>query len=271
MGDYDAFGRKVGEDPLAESGWRSQSAASPVPVETKIVAESVETEVAEPVMEATAPVPPPLPLTASSGGGFLTARLLVRVVRLSVFVVTVGIIVSALSKVGDIVDSVDIDFPALIPGEPVAPSGEEASRPAAGLEPGSLILQPRFERALARLRASGLGGIRYLRLAADRIDVQFLTDGGRLRGVQVQPDLQIRKNSLSGPGFGHLGTIAYGGIATGAPQRFVRAAARRRGVSPTRVDYLVITGSDQKPNWDLFFKDGAHFKGDTAGRVVRRI
>lgn len=272
MGEYDAFGRKVGEDTLEGLGGHSQSAATPVSVETANVgaAPAPARDAPEPAAGTNTPEPD-VPLDLQQvGRGFAS------VLRWIIALVILGAIGSGVWSASDSFDTPDFDLPAisipsLIPEPPAASAPEVPAEPPAGLERRSLIRQPAFSRALALLRSRDLGQITNLRLAADRIDVQLLTKGGRLRNVQITPGNAFRQLSLSGPGFGHVGTMAYSDVDTAAAQRLTRAAARRRGVSPTRVDYLVVGDFGGEIIWSLFFKDGAHFQADAAGKITRRL
>jgi hypothetical protein len=52
-----------------------------------------------------------------------------------------------------------------------------------------------------------------------------------------------------------------------APQRLVRAAAKRIGKPTTKINYLVPSAD----GWNAYFKGGQYFAGDRRGNVIRRI
>jgi hypothetical protein len=266
VGEYDAFGRKVGEDPIAESGWRSEvSPPEPVGAPEPAVSEP-------PVVQADQGPVPDIAFSPQQ-----VARGLARVVRLFVFIVILGAIAGALTTLGGNgtsgigSDRPAVSIPSLPPEDLTGPTTPAvADKPPAGLQPGSLLRRSEFSRAMTRLRARGFGRLTNLRVAADRINVQLVTPGGRLRNVQVDPGGKVREISISGPGFGFVGALAYDQIDRAAPERLTREAARRRETSPTRVDYLVMFELGDDVVWSLFFKNGAHFQADAAGHLQRR-
>jgi hypothetical protein len=274
VGEYDAFGRKVGEDSLAETGWHGEDASTPASVEATSPAEA-------PVVATSESPAEPTSVDLSELGDH-AQQFGVRFVRLFVALVTLAVLgVGGYAVSTSIETATDFEMPSLpenlIPDlEELVPDAADLEPPAApappkGLSPRSLIREAAFAQAMRGLRSRGLGRVTNLRVAADRIDVQLLTGNGRLRIVQVTPGPQVRELSVSGPGFGHLRTISFAGIDTAAPERFTRQAARREGVSPTRVDYLVLTGVLDDRTWSLFFKSGVHYQADAAGRIQRRL
>lgn len=279
MAEYDAFGRKIGEDPLEHAGWGSEGAAPspPVPV---------------PVPVAGAPPPPAPPAPVVGVGGFSQApapplhrrpartsraRPLVGLVALTFALAVVGGLVYAISAgmdaIEDATTGITPQAPQLAPetpaGAPEAPASEE--EPAAGIARGSLIRRAGFARAIARLREEDLGGVFNLRVAADRIDAQVLGGGGRLHSLQILPNGELHELTVAGSGFGHLPTTPLSEIDTRAPERLARAAAERLNVSTARVDYLVMLRLGDGPTWSVFFKNGTQFQADASGRIQRRV
>lgn len=288
VGGYDAFGRKVDEDPLAQ--WRSGTADAPVP---GLIADVVSPETpggaeAGPAAGAAPatpggpgpPILPPYRRTVDRGavGRALRRAGAVRWVLALVVLAVVGMTARGRIDSAPSFSIPDIDIPGVtLPSTaPDHPQGtaveprERPPRPAVGLQRGSMIRRGPLSGALNRLRERRLGRITNLRVAADRLNVQLLTGDGRLRSVIVQPGPKIEELSLSGRGFGYVSTVAYGDIDPGAPQRFTREAGRRRGSSPARVDYLVLLSSGGEVGWSLFFKDGTRLGADAAGRVQTR-
>ncbi len=194
-----------------------------------------------------------------------------------VFVVGGCAIAGLVGSIGDGVDtfrSISTEFSRATsvpsPPGPAAPAEPTKASPR-GLQAGSLVRRAAFARAVRELRGAGLGRPRLLRLAPDRLDAQLVTGGGQLRSVQLAAGGSLRTLSTSPGGFpkGDLVTLAT--IDRGAPERLVRAAARRAGRSATRVDYLVLTQFDGAPRWLVFFVDGPAYQADRKGRIERVV
>ena len=253
VAEYDAFGRKQGENPLEQLG----SGGSVPPSEPA-------------VPHVSAPLPAKPSRAVPLGVAALAVVLLAAMGA-------VGLLVASSPQSEGVTSSAGV--PAQEP-EPPAPGAREprkkkkqtpaAAKPAAGLAPGSLLRKEELGSALKTLRAAELGTPVTFRVAADRIDVQVKTRDGRLRNVQVRSDGELRDISTSPPGFGQVPTFAWRAIDPAGPQRLVRAAAERIGRSAADVDYLVLM-SLPNPTWGLFFKGGTHFQGDAAGKLIRRI
>lgn len=254
MAEYDAFGRKIGENPL------EQLSGDPAPQ-----------------APVSSPAPPSGPPPAKRSHGAALGAIAVSVVVLAVIGV-VGALIAGFSSEPAI-------EPVVTPragaeeeqsGEPVpAPAGQAEpetadSQPPAGLEPRSLIRRDRLERALKAMRIAELGTPTTFRLAPDRIDVQLKTSKGRLRLIQVREAGVPREVTIGPPGFDSVPTFPWRAIRPGAPQRLVRAAAERSGLSAADVNYLVLMPLTE-PTWGVFFKDGTHFQGDADGRVTRKV
>ncbi len=156
---------------------------------------------------------------------------------------------------------------AKVPAEAVP---ENAPVPV-GLGSRSLLVRRNLAPALKRLRTSGLGRLRTLRIAPERIDVQLLTRGGRLRSVQLRYDGELRKFGSSGPGFGSLPTLSFAQIDAGAPARLARGAAGRMKKPVSQVDYVVRIETTPQTAWSVVMRGGGQFVGDARGRITRRI
>jgi hypothetical protein len=149
-----------------------------------------------------------------------------------------------------------------------APAPPEAAATPTGLAAGSLIRKRELAKALAALRAKELGKLTSLRIAPERINVQYRTKDGRLHIVQVDPGAKVRVIHTTGPGFNSLDELVDVDVA--APERMVRAALERTKKDAAQVDYLVLMNLTE-PTWGLFFKDGTHFQADAAGKITRRV
>jgi hypothetical protein len=202
-------------------------------------------------------------------------------------IVTLGVLVAVLGGViGTLVDrgveraedfARDFDPPAVqvpaVPGsDERSPSGRpQATLPARGLAPGSLLRPAAFGKAMTRLRTGGYGRLTNLRVAPDRIDASMLTKDGRLRQVQIVPGGAAHVLATSPSGFAGARTMTMKGIDRGAPDRLTRSAAERLGAPARRVDYLVLTDFAGARQWNVYFKGGQIFSADAHGRITRRI
>jgi hypothetical protein len=241
VAERDAFGREIGE---AEPGvGATESVLEPEPA---------------PAL-ATEPAPDREP--RQFGPGARTAASLV-VALLIVAGITTAVIVGIGGK----------DDTSSSGGLSVASNVEvpSAASPQAATEPGkpaaqrSLIGRAALTGALRRLR--GRGRLRLLRVAPDRVDAQLVTRAGSLRNVQVTADGALRDFGLGGSGAGGLPTIPFAQVDAAAPGRLVRAAARRAGRRPSRVDYLVLLKLPTGLSWNVYFKpDSLHFMADRHG------
>ena len=157
------------------------------------------------------------------------------------------------------------------PSEETPSPGAEATPPR-GLAPRSMLLRRNLAPALARMRNEGLGRLRTLRVAPERVDAQLLTRGGRLRSVQARFDGEFRVLSTSGPGFGRLDTVPFATVNTAAPSRLARSAAGRLRRPVGQVDYAVLlAGLGPLADWSVIMRGGAQFLGDARGRIARRV
>ncbi len=251
MPEYDAFGREIGEDPLAAlsasvSPAPAQPAAEPKPA-------AVEPAVAEPEPPAPAVAAPPpqrpqfvrAPRRRRRGG---VASLLVIVA----IVAAVGLVSNAaVEKGSDIIKRITPDV--------------AAPRAATGLRGASLIRQANFAAAVKTLSAAKLGRPLSIRVAPDRIDAT-LVKGRTLHQVQITPDGELRELG-SGGAPGTRPAVAYAAIDTAAPERLTRAGATRK--QPARsIDYVLLTPG--KPiTWGAYYKRGRIVIGDAHGRPQR--
>ncbi len=131
---------------------------------------------------------------------------------------------------------------------------------------GSMIRPAGLRKAIADLEGRQLGVETWtFRLAPERIDATFVKKG--LRHVQLRFDGTFQRFSVSRGNYAHLPTVNISELDVRAPQRLVRAAARRIGKPTSRIDYLI----PQADGWIAYFKGGQYFKGDRHGKVLRRI
>ena len=247
MPEYDAFGREIGEDSLASL--RQAGEATPV-----------EQEQPAPVREAVASdtedaAPPPPVFVAPQRGQRRPARGIVFalvIVSTVIFGMVALVAVGIFSAGTAVVDRI---------GE-LAP---EAQPEPVGLAAGSLLRPAEFERAIGVLRDAG-GRADTLRVAPARIDTQ-LVSGDRARIVQVRPGGELHEiTTVSGVGASSP-VLNWNRIDPGAPRRLTRAAARRLRISPSQINYLVLSAA--LGQWGAYFKNGRIAFGDRRGRVTR--
>ncbi len=261
MPKYDAFGREIGEDTLA--GWRS--------------GEAVERPAAEPEPAEAATAPPqPEPEPTVTAGPPPQARPPMPILRprrrrrgpLITLLIVAGVVIFAGNIVSGISDEVAKnvpDFEFQVPDVDV-PEAPADAPPPVGLGGESMIRPAGLRKAIADLEGRQLGVETWtFRLAPERIDATFVKKG--LRHVQLRFDGTFQRFSVSRGNYAHLPTVNISELDVRAPQRLVRAAARRIGKPTSRIDYLI----PQTDGWIAYFKGGQYFKGDRHGRALRRI
>jgi hypothetical protein len=232
---YDAFGRVIGEDPLAEM--RDKPARA-------------EANVAEaepgPVVAAPPPrIEPARPRRRPRRGGF--AGLLVIVAVLG----GVGLVANTGGGVGgDVIDSI---------------TPQEAPSPPVGVQGRSLVRQANFAAALKTLQGAGVGRPMMLRVAPDRIDATVVKNG-ELHQIQITADGELRELG-SGAAAGARATVGYGAIDSAAPERLTRAGATRKHHARS-IDYVLFTAGPPT-TWGAYYKRGRIVIGDRHGRPQR--
>jgi hypothetical protein len=283
--DYDAFGREIGEDPLASlrsatnpAPAREEPAARPEPAREAVEAPPPEAvappandafgappreaaDEAEPDLAAwsgardevaeTPRVTPPRiefvrpPRRRRRGAGL--AGLLVVVAILGAAGLATN---SAVEKGSEIIDE-------------LAPPASQA--PATGLQTGSWLREQNFRNALTTLEAAQLGRPVLLRIAPDRINATLIK-GDQISVVQIGADGEL-KNFGSSAGSGRA--IAFDAIDPAAPEKLVRRGANAK--HPARsIDYVLVNPGPP-PNVAAYFKGGRIVIGDRHGRPQRVI
>jgi len=305
--DLDPFGRRKDDNPLASLGWDGEETAStvdpqPGPRPEPATRPAGRARPAEPAESWKRPTPPgERPVTTASeeaspakpglerallrsqlarGTGFGIGRLVRAVVLIVVVFAVLGGIISALVDEGvDRADRFvreltppDVQPPAVPGADERSPSGRaQATLPARGLTVTSLLRPAAFGRAMTRLRTGRYGRLANLRVAPDRIDATMVTQGGRLRLLQIVPGGTVRVLQTTPGGFTGAPTMSLKGIDPGAPNRLTRSAAERLGSPASRVDYLVLTKFGGERQWNAYFKGGQIFSADVRGRIIRRV
>ena len=212
MPEYDAFGREIGEDPLAAL----RDATAPVRPEA-VVAEPAEAAEAEPQPGVR---PPGTYSQGESPSGRLPRRRRGFFAPIFVF----GALIAVLGVVANVaVDELDQGLQDLI----------ETQEPD-GLGPSSMIRASNLAAALEQMRASGLGRPLLLRVTPNRVDARLVAGNGRQSLVRVTAEHELRTvGTRRGGGAG----IPYGQIDVTAPERLAREAdAERRQIRFLRLD-----------------------------------
>ncbi len=246
MGERDAFGREVGEDPLADLGWSTTRPPDSTPAPAP--APSPQPEFSAPQQFSAPPMPRYRRKRRRGLGLFL------MIVVLSIVTVVAGGIFSLVQVTSNAVDGLEGAIREAVPTA-VAP-------PPVGTEQGSLLRTKDLKAALAKLPS---GDIHMIRVAPDRIDAQ-VSSGGKMQLVQVRADGGVTKVTTPAPSIGDPVKVN-----SAAPARIVRTAARRAGRDPGDVNYLVLSRFGDQAQWQLFFTDGLHFSASSSGKKVRRV
>lgn len=243
MPEYDAFGREIGDDPLA---------AFREPVKPKPAAEPA-------VAPPEAIVAPPEP--AAPRLEFVRPRRR-RGRGLAGLIVIVAVLGAAGLVVGAVGMKVEGGIDDIVGSLPTA---EPPAQPVTGITGDSLIRHANFAKAVATLSNAGLGRPLTMRVAPDRIDATLIAKGGRLHQVQIAPGGELRELASGDGAPGR--TLAYKAIDTAAPERLVRAGATKK-VPARRIDYLVVSAGPPV-GWGAYYKGGRIVFGDAHGRKQR--
>lgn len=268
MPEYDAFGREIGQDPLASlrsatnpAPPREEPAARPEPVEN----EPVETASPPPHLAAWAGARPAEPEAAPAGEPprisppprieFVRPRRrrrgLAGLLIVGAVLGGLGLAINAAVETGsDIIDQ-------------IAP--EEAEPPPTGLQARSWLREENVTSALATLQSADLGRPIQLRIAPDRIDATLLK-GDQIHVVQLTSDGELKdfgSSTGSGP------AIPFKTIDPAAPEKLVRRGANGKHPAGS-IDYVLVNPGPPV-NVAAYFKGGRIVIGDRHGRPQRVI
>ena len=283
MAEPDAFGRKQGEDPLAAMGWAD---APPTPAETE--AAGVATDLSSTATAGDAfGVPEEVERRRRTAAAASTQVARPRTFRIGWLpkLLFFGAVLTVIAAIGiPIVMAVDeafdrADDATSLPDrhggfggeaeeDPEQPKVVEESRPPRGLQPRSMLLRGNLAPALGNLRARMGGRLRYLRVEAERIDVQVANRRG-LTAAQARYD---REPEVFAPvGVDAAGdTFAWSQVDASAPRRLVRTATLRAGQPASAFSYAVLMDAAGL-KWQVYLRDGTHFTASPDGRRVERI
>jgi hypothetical protein len=258
--EYDAFGRRIGEDPL--EGLRAPTPPAAPATTQRPAARPEAMDVVERV-----PAPPAPPRRGRAMGlrGAWAAR--PRGGRrgggLAGWLVILAFLGAALAGVGVVDTSVDGGSEGVTTGPAIDPAA-----PGTGVNGTSLIRESNFAEAVDALSRAGLGRPLTMRVAPDRIDATLL-DKTRVHHVRITPGGELTELATTAASAGSSATVAYAKIDVSAPRRLVRAGATRRNPA-RRIDYLVLTPGPPI-TWGAYFKGGRIVVGDAHGRKQRVI
>jgi hypothetical protein len=273
----DAFGREIGEDPLAGLGWKTSTPApsrwSPdreAPPAGAPAGAAAEARAAPPRQPApTAPAkrsPQPLQrATAQRRAETGPARpVVVRgrrrrgsgTSRAVIAAVVIGF--AALASNG-----AHTDTTTQSPG----PAPPAASRPH-GLSSGSMLRPGPLTSALAALQTQP-GRLLRLDVAPTRVTAQLVTSDGSVGVFRVGTGGRVRRRPGTAPNGAGKPTIAYSAIDPRAPQRLTAVAAGKLGVSPDEVTAVSAVRQGSTVTWTAAFRDGQRVRGDAHGAILR--
>ena len=160
-----------------------------------------------------------------------------------------------------------------VPGvtAPGRPAPEEAATPRRRALSAPLYRPSTFREVVRRIRAAGATRVSSLRVDAD--DVVALAQGRGRRIVLLfrAGGFQRTVTTPAAPG---LPTFPLARVRPAVPGSLVRRVARRAGVSPGLVDYLVATRSpvEGSPHWVVFVRGGRGFyRARIDGSGLRRL
>jgi hypothetical protein len=304
--EYDAFGRKIGEDSMAEVGWGSSTpqtpfervpqepfaapsepAAAPAPLQPPFAPPPAQPA---PAIQVPAMAPPPMqapmqpiqlsspmqPVTVttrrSSGGG---------IVLLIVLLVVGGIgfgIYKAVSGAKETVDNALRQVTTGIPTIPGTTDSSEAAAPAkpdkpvgpvTGITGQSLAAPANLAPALKKLQNGSYGKLQHFVVRPDRIDASFVTKDGRIRQVQVSPGGVPQVLATTPPGFPTTDTLSIAAIKASAPSKLTKAGAPHVKKKPSDYDYAVYERFGSSLQWIVYYKGGRYVFGDVNGNFQR--
>lgn len=267
MADTDPFGRREGEDPLAEMGWSTAGAIKPHEGPADVAdPERPDRAAARRARGGPARGGPardvPAPFGARRTRGTAGCALTVFVVG---FLIAVSAVVVPLGL--EAVDEVEED-PATPTVVDEPPDGERRDGPPRGLERASLLRRENLAPALRRLRrVTGASRVDLVRVDATSVLVTTSLGGDRTRLARATWDGEAEVLSTASGGGGRP-TFGWSQIDAAAPARIVRAATRGR---PSRAfDYLVLLDANGL-GWSAFLRGGGTFSAAPDGSAVSRV
>jgi hypothetical protein len=262
MAERDAFGREIGEDTLAEVGWRTPNRTQPPPNWVQPTPKPTPFDAGEawslkgekqppppqqqpaPTLQAPRPAPP---RRRRRRGSFA---------RLIFFCVVVLVIAGGASSViqwgKDAVDRGQNALRDAIPSPVVENAGP------GDLDGGSLLEPTTLRKAVSKLPD---GRVTVLTVNANSLDATLTADG---KTTLVHMDADGKMTTVNAP-------VAVPGrsvrLDPAAPSRIVRAVTRRADATPDDISRLVLANR----SWTVQLVGGTQFTANAKGTKVRRI
>jgi hypothetical protein len=267
MGERDAFGREIGEDTLADVGWKTPERTQPAPnwVQPRPKpapsafdageAWSLRGKTEEAPAPAPAPQPAPTfqapppraPVRRRRRGGFS------RLIFAGVILLVVAGGASSLVQFGK--DTVERGQNALrdaIPTPIVENTGP------GDLDGGSLLEPATLRKAVAKLPD---GRVSVLTIRSNGLDATVTADGKTtLVHMEADGNLTTVDAPVEIPGKSVR-------LDPAAPARIVRTVTRRTGEQPDAISQMVLANG----SWTVQFSGGEQFTANAKGTKVRRI
>ena len=271
MPEYDAFGNPVDQAPLEST---PAPAADVAPSDRPV-------QPAPPSASPTSPAPTPTPISTPpafrvSGGGSGPGRgLRIMFILLISIAVPLGITYYAFNKADDTFRSVQKGFesfstPTVFAPAPAVPDAPEtADTPPKGLGRDSLLVAANFRPALRDVRrVAGGGSPTFVRVQADRIDVQVRRNG-KTRLIHRPWNTKAEVIGGASPGAANQPTLRWSQVDPRAPRRLYEAV-RNGSTRPSKtLEYAVLSAGFDR--WSAFRQNWTGFTADLSGRDVQRI
>ena len=293
MPKYDAFGSEIGEDTLAGLGGEPSTTPEPTaaPVPADGWSESSGDAGGGSVFAAGSEVPIAPPPTPQPGSFTIPGQIPVAgrpkkarrgmgglgclVGLLILCAVVAGPIIAIVAVVGDTADTID----SVRDGIREAQDGITATTPPAedqpppeGVTGRSMLAPATLDKAIKVIRQQD-GRLGRLTIWPERVNADLVAKRDTYRNVSLWYDGRLDVGDPIDVGIAQ-DIIGWDQIDPRVPQRMVVRSARRLGIKPDRVDYVIgqVDVFDGEPlRWVAYFEGGKIMQGDENGRPERRI
>jgi hypothetical protein len=303
MPKYDAFGREIGEDTLAGLGGDPRTTPQPTPSTipadgwsepshhdhpgaspsaASVSAGGSEVPIAPPAQPQspqpgsfTLPGQIPIagrPKKARKGMGGLGCLIGLLVLA----AVVAGPIIAIVAIVSDTADTIETVRDGVRDAQDgigaTVPPAEEAGPPPTGIAGRSMIKPGNLANAVKVLQQQD-GRLGRITLWPERVNADLVAKRDTYRNVALWYDGRLDVGDPIDVGIVQ-DVIGWDRIDPEAPARMVVRSAKRFGLNPGRIDYLIgeVDVFDDEPlRWVAYFKGGAIVQGDENGRPEKRI